>query len=115
MSFLYPRTINVTRPVLQVGGGTVGYGGVTQQQETVVAKCLPASIQLNKVRGKPDGGVPADASKTQWRVFIPRAAAPLGLIAVRDVITDDLKQRYQVLAPYWNSLGHALTCERLEA
>lgn len=114
MSFLYPRTVSVTRPAAQVGVGTLPYGGMVKVNETAVVAGLPASIQMNKVRGMPEADLPADAGKTHWRVFIPGSAAALGVIAVRDVLTDDLGQRYQVIAPYWNSLGHTLLCERLE-
>jgi hypothetical protein len=115
MSFLYPRTVTVSRPQNQIGVGSMPYGGLVTTNETVVARGLPASIQMNKARGKTDANLPADAGKTVWHVFIPAAAAPLGQILVRDVLTDELGQRYQVVAPYWNSLGHTLTCERLEA
>lgn len=116
MSFLYPRTVTITRPTQPTGIGAVGYGGETTSAETaVVAAGVAASIQLAKDRGKPDANLPADAGKTLWKVFIPVAAAvPLGTIQVRDIVTDDLGQRYQVAGPYWNSLGHNLLCERLE-
>ncbi|WP_232243723.1 hypothetical protein [Paraburkholderia sp. SOS3] len=83
--------------------------------ETIVATGLPASIQLKKGKGRPDAGLPADAvEKTLWTVFIPRGAAQLGLIRTNDIVTDDLGERYQVSAPYWNSLGYALQVELLE-
>jgi hypothetical protein len=84
-------------------------------QETSIATGLPASIQLAKERGKPEANLPADGGKTLWKVFIPLSAAALGLIESRDIIKDDLGTRYQVIGPYWNSLGHNLLCERLEA
>lgn len=114
MSFLYPRTVAITRPNGQAGVGVQPYGGETPTNETPVASGLPASIQLQKDRGKPAADLPADAGKTTWRVFIPAASAALGLIKTRDIVTDDLGQRYQVVGPYWNSLGHNLLVERLE-
>lgn len=114
MSFLYPRTIAITRPVAQTGVGAVGYGGLQAASETQVAAGLPASIQFEKDRGKPMADIPGDAGKTLWHVLMPLSAAALGLIKTRDIVTDDLGQRYQVITPYWNSLGHNLLVERLE-
>ncbi|MBN3757222.1 hypothetical protein G3N95_30070 [Paraburkholderia sp. Tr-20389] len=115
MSFLYPRTISIGRQTPVTGGGVKSYSGMQPAQETPVAAGLPASIQLDKERGKTEANLPADSSKTLWRVFIPLGYAPLGLIQSRDIVTDDLSARYQVLGMYWNSLGHNLLCERLEA
>jgi len=116
MSFLYPRVISITRPNPQTGVGAISYGGVEATNETAVAAGLPASIQLKKSGNRPDTGLPADAqNKTDWTVFIPAACAANGTINARDIVTDDLGVRYQVTAPYWNSLGYALLCERLEA
>lgn len=116
MSFLYPRTVTVTRPGVQTGVGAVSYGGLQQSNETpvIASPGVPASIQLAKEHGKPDANLPADAGKSNWKVFIPVYAAARGLIQTRDIITDDLGQRYQVIGPYWNSLGHNCICERLE-
>ncbi|MDW3683104.1 hypothetical protein RA280_15365 [Cupriavidus sp. CV2] len=116
MSFIYPRTVAITRPNAQTGVGAVGYGGLVASAETAVASALPASIQLDRTGRKPDAGLPGDAAgKTLWKVFIPAASAAKGLIQARDVLKDDLGIRYQVTAPYWNSLGYALLVERLEA
>lgn len=115
MSFLYPRTVAVTRQAPVTGGGVKGYSGVQPAQESPVASGLPASIQLSRDRGRTEANLPADSGKTLWKVFIPAAYAPLGLLQSRDILTDDLGARYQVLGMYWNSLGHNLLCERLEA
>lgn len=116
MSFLYPRTIAITRPARDLAVGyQPNYSGLDPATETPVASGLPASIQLKKERGKPDPGLPSDAAaKSFWTVFIPRGSAALGLIQTNDVITDDLGVRYSVTAPYWNSLGYALLAESLE-
>lgn len=115
MSFIYPRTISVGRQPITTGGGVQPYSGMQPPQEVPVATGLPASIQLNRERGKTEANLPADGTKTLWRVFIPRSSATNGLIESRDIVTDDLGVRYQVLGPYWNSLGYNLLCERLEA
>ena len=116
MSFLYPRTIAITRPNTNSGIGAIGYGGLTPAAETAVVSGLPASIQENKNLGKPEADVPGDALRaTQWNIFIPATAAALGLIEERDIVTDDLGQRYQISTAYWNSLGYRLGADQLEA
>lgn len=116
MSFIYPRTVALTRPPINDAPGDRGYSGVTKANETTIATGLPASIQLDTKSGKPDGDVPSDAyTRTAYRIFIPRRAAALGLINERDIVTDDLGKRYQVVGNYWNSLGYNLACTVLEA
>ncbi len=114
MSFLYPRTINVTRPAAQSGVGAIGYGALQASTETPVATGLPANIQLDRLGKRLDAHLPADtAGRSMWRVFIPLASAANGLIHANDVVIDDLGRRYQVSEPYWNSLGYNLLVERL--
>lgn len=114
MSFLYPRTIAVSRPGTQPGVGAQGYGGELPSTETPIASGLPASIQFYKERGRNEAQLPGDVGKTYDRILIPASAAALGLIMSRDIITDDLGLRYAVVKPYWNSLGYNLMVERLE-
>ena len=112
MSFLFPRTISITRPAKQAGVGAIGYGGQTPSTETPVASGVGASIQLRKDGKPPDGGLPGDISKrTLWRIMFN---LPPGTVHDRDIITDEQGLRYQVLAPYWNSLGYQVLAERLE-
>lgn len=116
MSFIYPRTIAITRPNVDLQPGyTSNYSGVLPSQETPVASGLPASIQLKKEKGRLDANLPADQdAKSLWSIFIPAGRVALGLIQNNDIVTDDLGVRYQVLGPYWNSLGYALVAERLD-
>ncbi len=114
MSFLYPRTISITRPTQPIGEGAVGYGAEEVSTETQIASGIQASIQLNKQRGKQDAGLPGDSEKTLWKILIPPQAVANGVIESRDIVTDDAGLRYQVSGPYWNSLGYNLLCELLE-
>jgi hypothetical protein len=116
MSFLYPRTISISRQPTQTGGGIQPYSGMNPTIEEVIFSDLPASIQLAKERGKPESGLPADAGKTLWKVMMPLSAGvPAGSVLRGDIVTDEAGQRYQVWAPYVNSLGPNFLVERLEA
>jgi hypothetical protein len=110
MSFLYPRTIAITRPTQAGTVGAVGYGGQVPSTEEPVADGIAASIQLKKDGRSPRAALPGDAHLTEWRIMFKGAR---DLVQARDVITDDLGVRYQVQAPYWNSLGFNCLCERL--
>jgi hypothetical protein len=114
MSFLYPRTIAITRPIGQTGIGAAGYGGEIASAEVAVASGLAASIQLDRQGRDNKAGLPGDAKTTLWRVLIPKSEAADGLIHSRDIITDDLGKRYQVIGPYWISLGYNCLCELQE-
>lgn len=115
MSFIYPRTITITRPGEQTGVGALGYGAELTSTETPVASGIAASIQLKKEGAPPTADLPGDVAKTPfWVVFIPASAMALGVIQRRDIVTDDLGIRYQVQAPYWNSLGYNLFVQELE-
>lgn len=112
MSFLYPRTIKIMRPGAQSGIGAVGYGGQQPADETLVAKNIAASIQAKKEGAKPGPGLPGDISKrTLWKILFN---LPNGTVRDRDIIIDDLGVRYQVMSPYWNSMGYQLLAEKLE-
>ncbi len=114
MSFMYPRTIVITRPAAQTGVGAQGYGGLVTGNETKVADSIPCSIQERREGTKNDGGLASDALKPSWYIFIQKKSAALGLIQDRDVVTDDIGVRYQVSAAYFDSLGYRLTATTLE-
>lgn len=109
MGFLYPRTISVYRDALNTSPGVQPYGA--PNEATTVATGIPAAIQLKKESGDQPAHMPADVSKrTYWSI---QFKGTLGLVQENDTITDDLGARYQVVAPYWNSLGYSCLCERL--
>lgn len=116
MSFLYPRTVTITRPPSVNPNGRVGYGGLKRADEATVLTGLPASVQQRATGGATGAQLPSDArSNPTWRVFIPkRACRNPDAIRNRDVATDDLGRRFQVTAAYFNSLGFNLLTEQLE-
>jgi hypothetical protein len=115
MSFLYPRTITVTRPNPETGFGAQPYSAVLPTDETQILSAVTASIQ-NRRKGMSGRGndLPSDSGKTDWAIFIPFSQAALGSIAERDIVTDDLGKRYQVAAAWWDSLGYQLVCSLLQ-
>lgn len=115
MSFLYPRTIKVTRPQSTVAGiGAQPYGGSSPQHENVIASDVQASIQAKRtsVAGQGIAGLPGDVPRTIWEIYFNQ---PKGTLKDRDIIIDDEGFRYQVIAAYWNSLGYKVSSVRLEA
>jgi len=113
MSFIYPRTIAITRPQPIAGIGLQSYSGLAESNETPIAAGVPASIQLDRAGRKPLPNVPADTDgRGTWRIFF---VLPNGTVEKDDVITDDLGIRYQVTNPYRNSLGYACQVEELAA
>jgi hypothetical protein len=114
MSFLYPRTVAFNRPAAQSGVGAQPYGGQVVASETVVVTAVRASIQERREGTNNPVGLPGDAMRPTFYVFIPKAALALGVVLDRDIMIDDLGQRYQVVAPYWDSLGYRLTVLLLE-
>ncbi|HCA27555.1 MAG TPA: hypothetical protein DEP05_07965 [Betaproteobacteria bacterium] len=112
MSFVYPRTIAVTRPNGPGGVGAVSYGALLPSAESAVASAVAASIQQIKAKRKLAQTLPGDAANApQWRIFFN---LPNGAVAERDVIVDDQGARYQIAAAYWTALGYQCLCERLE-
>lgn len=114
-SFLYPRRVAITRPNVNAGAGRVGYQGLSTPDETPIAAGLPASIQLSGPAGMGGQSLPSDPrANADWKVFVPRSALPKGVAKLRDVVTDDEGERYQIIAAYWNSMGHNLRCSKLQ-
>lgn len=116
MSFLYPRTVSVSRPASETAIGAVGYGGAALPPGATLFTGLAASIQYKRARSRPDAGLPSDpdGSIAGWDIFI-RRGVKLGDIRDRDIITDDLGNRYVVVGAYWNSMGFKLSTNILEA
>ncbi|MBV9528249.1 hypothetical protein [Sphingomonas sp.] len=115
MSFLYPRVVAFNRPATQPGVGAQGYGGHTQATETLLFAGIPASIQERREGTNSTVGLPGDAQRPTWYVFIPKTALALGSIKDRDIMIDDVGLRYMVVAPYFDNFGYRLTVATLEA
>lgn len=114
MSFLYPRVIAVHRPAGQPGGGRLPYGGQVEADESVIVTGIPASVQEKKEGGVNPTSLPSDTKVPGHHIFIPRGKLPNGTVKTGDIIIDDLGIRYQVAAPYWDSLGYRISVLTLE-
>lgn len=116
MSLVYARTVAIHRAVVDTSVGAGSYEGPTEANETVVLSNLPASIQQQRHIKVPDANLPSDAyNKAGFNVFLPKRAAKKGSIVERDIVVDDLGNRYQITGAYWNILGYNLTAELLQA
>ena len=114
-NFIYPRTVNITRPVNATSLGATAYSGLTEANETVIATGIAAAIQMHNPGAAPPAGLPGDTGRrTYWRIFLSPNTLNLGQVLSHDVVTDDLGERYQVTSDYWNSLGYTLLAEKLE-
>ena len=120
-TFLFPRTVSITRPGAQTGVGAQAYGGALPKAETPVYIGTPdtpsyvaswnASIQFASASNNPTG-LPGDVPMSRYWVYI--WMFPAGIVQDRDIITDDLKRRHQVIPGYADSLGSRFLCTRLE-
>ena len=100
--FLFPRVVRISRPAADSGVGARPYSGLTAITETTVASNIPAHIQPDRQGKPPTAGLPADAvGAPTWKVIVK---LPKGKVQKRDVITDELGNRYQVVYAAWNPL-----------
>src|ERR1700722_2940362 len=102
MSFLYPRTISISRENADNAVGEQPYGGISSSNQTLIASNIAAHIQAEKGGASPVAKVPADSAREAlWRIIFKAAN---GLVKDRDFITDDLGNIYQVISAYWNPM-----------
>ena len=113
MSFLYPRTIAITRPNQQTGVGELSYGGLSPNSESPILSGIPASIQLANANKNNTTAIPGDVPVSNYKIY--SRAIGEGVVNDRDVVTDDLGIRYKVVSAYWDSMGVNLYCQKLEA
>lgn len=116
--WLYPRTIAIKRQAaVNAVGAVATYGGARPSAETTLHADLPASIQFASTGGANQSDVPSAASRRgRYDIFIPvEGGGALSLQFERgDIVIDDRGFRYQVFAPYWDSLGWRLITEHVE-
>lgn len=95
--------------------GATEYSGEDRERDGCIAEDVPAAIQLKKESLTPEARLPGDAARRSfWTILIPRGGIEVGTIRIRDVIEDDARQRYQVIAPYLTGFGYSLLVELLD-
>ncbi len=108
-TFLYPRTITVTRPpVPSQTGGAVRYGGDQPVDDLVILSGIAAAVQSDRIGKTTPSNLPASSGLPYYKILIPASEAALGTINKNDFVTDDQGVRYQVYDPYWTPLGYQL-------
>ena len=102
MSFLYPRTIQISRPNQDATLGAQPYSGLRADNETVIASGIAAHIQIDKQNSSSPAKLPGDAiAMPVWKIIFKAAR---GLVKTGDIITDDLGNRYQVISADWGPM-----------
>lgn len=116
MSIAYPRAVTIWRLPARTGVGAQPYAGHIRAQEIQQHdQAFPAGIQMRRGGSRPDPDLPDDAAqKTFWRITIPRQFIAQGAIRTRDIVIDDLGERYQCAGVAWSMLGYELHAERLD-
>jgi hypothetical protein len=111
-NFLYPRVISLSRPNADAVVGAQPYSGVLETNETVILTGVPAHIQVDRQGTSPVAKLPADAAgQSIWKIIFK---LPLGTVQSGDILTDDLGERYQVIASDWGPLVTTCRCQILQ-
>lgn len=119
MSFIYPRRLTIFRWQSDLTPSNPGIQPY-QEPQTInpsteiwqtppVFTNISCSIQEYRSGTRPVDNLPGSSYVTPTsKIFIPRNQLSLGQVVVRDFLMDDLGIQYQVVNPYWNSLGYRL-------
>src|SRR5471030_859453 len=101
------RIINLLRPQQLSGTRTVGYGGDTVANESVLMTGWPASVlQGTKGEGS-EVDLPGDVRNPWWVVLLPYS--PDITLRTGDIVTDELTRRYIISSAELTDLGWRLT------
>lgn len=128
MSFIYGRTVAITRPAAETAAGLNTYAGLKIATETAVIGAITYSnantfvslvgIPANIGDDDSDRGggpmYPASARRMEYRITLRLSDAAIGAIREQDFVTDDIGKRYQVSAATYTSLGYQLRASLLE-
>ena len=111
---LNSRMASIARPAGGTTAGIQGYGGVTRANETTLAYGLKCRIEIDRQGTIPVTKLPSDAAgQSIWKVIFPRMA--LGFVQTSDIITDELNNRYEVIAAEWGRLVTTCRCQIQQA
>ena len=125
MSFIYPRLLSIYR-LPGFPAGVAGYGAQPYQEPQTARNAsvwaslpifsgIPCSIQEYRSGQRPVEDLPGSTLVTPTnKIYIPLHGLAKGAVKVRDYVLDDLGVKYEVINPYWNSLGYRLYSVFLE-
>ncbi len=107
------QTLTFARQPQAAQVGVQAYAAMNAPQPQVYALQIPGVLNIKKETGRPIAGLPGDAG---LRAFMNAAFwLPDGLVQVRDIVTDENGQRYQVVTVSTGLLGTQALLEVLEA
>lgn len=104
------RVVTFSRPAAQSSAGVNTYGGVTAAALEPLIERWPASVITASTAGRPDAGLPSDASVPYWTVLLP--ATPGVTLRVADLMADDLGSNAVVSSAELTHLGWRLTVKQ---
>lgn len=107
-SFLYPRTIRISRQNTPSAVGAVGYSGDDPANETTILSGIAAGVQSDRLGNATPSDLPSASKLSYYKILIPSSGAALGTINKNDIVTDDVGQRYQVVDNYHTTFGYQM-------
>ena len=100
------RVVTFSRPAAQGAAGVNTYGGVTAENLEPLLERWPASVITASTAGRPDAGLPGDASVACWTVLLP---AVVGVtLRIADLMSDDIGRNAVVSSAELSDLGWRL-------
>ena len=100
------RVVSIFRPQAQTTDGIAGYGGNTDETETLLVAGRPCSILQGTKGEKPEANLPGDTRSPWWTVLMPVAAVD---IRMDDILVDDRGIRYALSSVEITSAGYRIT------
>ena len=101
--------LDVVRPPVSTAVGTLGYGGMTAENETRVMTQWPGSVVYTQRGRTSEVGLPMDLPSPFFTILLP--AYPGIIIRTGDVIKDDAEVRYVASSCELSALGWRLSCQ----
>jgi len=107
------RVITVSRPQQQQATGLNGYGGDTLAGETAILAQWPCSLLITRRGSGGEVKLPGDTRDPWWICLLPEFEG--ATILSRDVLADDLGNRFVVSAAELTPLGWRLEAQQVMA
>lgn len=104
------RVVSFSRQGPQSVAGVNTYGGLTASTRIPLLTNWPAGMVNASSGGKPEAGLPSDASVPYWTVLLP--ACPGIMLRAADLMEDDLGRNAVVASAELSDLGWRLTVKQ---